>query len=94
MFNYILILFFAIGSIGPAVGMLSASYMHTKTTVSLCFIFGMSTLAFSYSSLKINALDLSPNYAASIMAIVNGVGCISGVLAHYFVGVLTTHVSS
>lgn len=67
--------------------------MPTSTAVSLCFIFGMSTLAFSYSSLKLNALDLSPNYAGSIMAVVNGAGCISGVLAPYFVGILTTHVS-
>ncbi|XP_065213447.1 sialin-like [Planococcus citri] len=86
-------MFTTISSVGPAIGMLCASYMATKTTVSLCFIFGMGTLAFSYSSLKINALDVSPNYAGSIMAVVNGVGCIAGVLAPYFVGLITTHRS-
>lgn len=47
-----------------------------------------------YSGMKVNALDLSPNYAASIMAIVNGIGAITGIVAPYLVGVLTPNVSN
>lgn len=44
-------------------------------------------------SLKVNALDLSPNYAGTLMALVGGIGAISGIITPYLVGVLTPNVS-
>jgi ACS family sodium-dependent inorganic phosphate cotransporter len=46
-----------------------------------------------YPGMKVNALDLSPNYAGTLMAIVNGIGSITGIITPYLVGVLTTNVS-
>lgn len=44
--------------------------------------------------MKVNPLDLSPNYAGSLMAVTNGIGAITGVAAPYLVGVMTPHVSN
>lgn len=44
--------------------------------------------------MKVNPLDLSPNYAGSIMAVTNGIGAITGVIAPYVVGVMTPNVRS
>lgn len=44
-------------------------------------------------SLKVNPLDLSPNFAGSLMAVVGCIGAISGIFAPQVVGLLTTHVS-
>lgn len=43
-------------------------------------------------SLKVNALDLSPNYAGTLMAIVGTIGCLSGVIAPYIVGIMVPNV--
>lgn len=43
-------------------------------------------------SLKVNALDLSPNFAGTLMAIVGTIGCLSGVIAPYIVGVMVPNV--
>lgn len=42
---------------------------------------------------RINNMDLSPNYAPTIIAIVNSIGSIMGILAPIIVGVLTPNVS-
>lgn len=45
-------------------------------------------------SLKVNALDLSPNFAGTLMAIVGTIGCMSGVIAPYIVGIMVPNVSA
>ena len=45
-----------------------------------------------YASMKINSLDLSPNYAGSIMGLANGIGALTGVAAPTFVGFMTPDV--
>lgn len=79
---------------GPSAGIICAAYVQSKIAVSLCLIGGMGCIALAFSSLRINALDLSPNYSGSIIALVNGIGCVSGMLTPYIVGLLTTHVST
>ncbi|CAB0032985.1 unnamed protein product [Trichogramma brassicae] len=41
--------------------------------------------------MKVNALDLSPNFSGTLMAIVNGVASITGMVTPYIVGVMTPH---
>lgn len=53
----------------------------------------MAFMGFFYPSLKVNALDLSPNYAGTLMAIVNGIGAISGIITPALIGYLTPNVS-
>ncbi|BET03033.1 sodium:phosphate symporter activity [Nesidiocoris tenuis] len=83
-------IFVTIASIGPAIGILSASYAGCdKVLVSLFFASGMGLMGAFVPSLKVNALDLSPNYAGTLMALVGGIGAISGMLTPSLVGFLT-----
>lgn len=54
----------------------------------------MGLMGAFYPGMKVNALDLSGNYAGTIMAIVNGIGAITGIIAPYLVGLLTPDVST
>lgn len=46
-----------------------------------------------YPGMKVNPLDLSPNYAGSLMALTNGIGAMTGVAAPWMVGYMTPNVS-
>lgn len=45
-----------------------------------------------YPGMKINPIDLSPNYAGSLMALSNGLGALTGIAAPAFVGIMTPDV--
>lgn len=82
-------IFVSIASIGPSVGIIAASYAGCdKVLTSVFFIFGMGTMGAFIPSLKVNALDLSPNFAGTLMALVGGIGAISGIFTPYLVGVI------
>ncbi|XP_075230609.1 putative inorganic phosphate cotransporter [Lycorma delicatula] len=82
-------LFTSIASFGPGLGVLAASYAGcNRILVMVLFTVGMSLMGFFYPSLKVNALDLSPNYAGTMMALVNGIGAISGIITPTLVGFL------
>ncbi|KAK9496798.1 hypothetical protein O3M35_012991 [Rhynocoris fuscipes] len=79
-----------LGAVGPAIGVILASYAGcNKAAVATLFTVGMGLMGFVYASLRVNSLDLSPNYSGTIMAIVNGLGSISGMVAPVLVGGLT-----
>ncbi|XP_069685198.1 putative inorganic phosphate cotransporter isoform X2 [Periplaneta americana] len=83
-------IFTTIASVGPAVGMIAASYAGCDRTAVVALItMGTALMGAFYPGMKVNALDLSPNYAGTLMAIVNGIGAISGIVTPYLVGVLT-----
>ena len=70
-----------------------ASYVGCdRAMATILFTVGMGLMGAAYCSLRVNALDLSPNYAGTIMALVNGAGCISGMLTPMFTGFLTPNV--
>jgi MFS transporter, ACS family, solute carrier family 17 (sodium-dependent inorganic phosphate cotransporter), other len=46
-----------------------------------------------YSSVKINAMDIAPNYAGTCSALANGIAAVSGIITPYLVGILTPDVS-
>lgn len=82
------------GAVGPAIGVLGASYVGcNRSMATVLFTIGMAFMGFCYCSLRVNALDLSPNFSGTIMAFVNGAGCISGMLTPFFTGLLTPNVS-
>ncbi|XP_014223187.2 putative inorganic phosphate cotransporter, partial [Trichogramma pretiosum] len=75
---------------GPAFCIIGASYIETnRVLVVALFVMGMLLMGSTYSSILVNGLDLSPNYAGTVMAIGNGLSAICGILTPYFVGVLT-----
>lgn len=45
-----------------------------------------------YPGMKVNTIDLSPNYAGSLMALTNGLGAITGIAAPTFVGFMIPNV--
>lgn len=57
------------------------------------FILTVGFMGNFYPGLKVNSLDLSPNYAGSLMALTNGAGALAGVAAPVFVGMMTPNVS-
>ncbi|KAL7294275.1 hypothetical protein TKK_0012290 [Trichogramma kaykai] len=80
-----------IASIGPGVFIVMASYTKCDKVLTVTmFILGVTLLGSGIPSLKVNALDLSPNYAGTVMAISNGAAACTGILTPYIVGVLTT----
>lgn len=74
--------------------MILASYSGCNTeSVVILFTTSMGLMGAFYPGMKVNALDLSGNFAGTIMAIVNGIGAITGIIAPYLVGLLTPDVS-
>lgn len=57
------------------------------------FTIAMGLMGTFYCGMKCNGLDLCPNYAGSLMAVVNGVGAISGIITPYLISALTPDVS-
>lgn len=83
-------LFTTTGSMGPAIFIIAASYAGCdRVTVVILFAIGMGFMGTYYPGMKVNSLDLTPNYAGTVMAIVNGIGAISGIITPYLVGILT-----
>ncbi|KAF9824589.1 hypothetical protein SFRURICE_004046, partial [Spodoptera frugiperda] len=82
--------FTTIASVGPGICMILASYSGCNTeAVVILFTASMGLMGAFYPGMKVNALDLSGKYAGTIMAIVNGIGAITGIIAPYLVGLLT-----
>lgn len=75
-------------------GIVAASYAECdKFWAVASFTAGMGLMGTFVPSLKVNALDLSPNYAGTLMAIVGTIGCLSGVVTPYIVGYMVPNVS-
>ncbi|XP_044758925.1 putative inorganic phosphate cotransporter isoform X2 [Coccinella septempunctata] len=79
-------------SVGPAIFLVLASYSGCDRVLSVSmFTIGMGFMGTFYCGMKVNALDLSPNFAGTLMAIVNGVGAITGIISPYIAGSLTAN---
>ncbi|XP_014220844.1 putative inorganic phosphate cotransporter isoform X1 [Trichogramma pretiosum] len=79
-----------IASIGPGIFIIGASYAGCdQMSVVVLFTIGMTLMGTFYPGMKVNALDLSPNFSGTLMAIVNGVASITGMVTPYIVGVMT-----
>lgn len=84
-----------LAGVPPAIFIVFASYAGCdKAHVIFWFILALGFMGNYYCSLKIHSLDLSPNYAGSISAIVNGAGSITGIVAPVFVGMMIPNVST
>lgn len=80
---------------GPAVFILAAAYSGCDRVQSVAmFTIGMGFMGTFYSGLKVNAIDLAPNFAGTIMSFVNGIGALTGIFVPYLIGILTEGVSS
>lgn len=81
------------GSVIPAICIVAASYAGcNKAMVVIWFTLAMTFMGNYYPGLRVNILDLSSNYAGSIMALGNGIAAGAGVAAPTFVGIMTPDV--
>ncbi|XP_032684299.1 putative inorganic phosphate cotransporter [Odontomachus brunneus] len=79
-----------IASLGPGIFIVAASYSKCDKVIAVVmFTIGMTLMGTFYPGMKVNGLDLTPNYSGTLMAIVNGIGAITGIITPYIVSVLT-----
>lgn len=45
-----------------------------------------------YAGNRVNVFDICPNYTASLLGLVNGLGAIAGIIAIFTTGILTPNV--
>lgn len=57
------------------------------------FVIAMAFVGMYFSHIKINSIDLSPNYAGILMALSNGIGSLFGVAGPAFAGYMTPNVN-
>ncbi|KAF5280927.1 hypothetical protein FQA39_LY17933 [Lamprigera yunnana] len=82
--------FTTIAALGPAIFIVGAGYSGCDRYLAVgLFTVAMGLMGTFYCGMKVNALDLSPNFAGTLMAIVNGMGAISGIITPYLIGALT-----
>ncbi|XP_001602071.1 putative inorganic phosphate cotransporter [Nasonia vitripennis] len=82
----------AISSLGPGCLLVAAMYAGCNVAAAITLItIGLTLTGSAVPGIKVNVLDLSPNYAGTLMGISNGIGAVTGVLAPYTVGVLATN---
>ncbi|XP_014232260.1 sialin-like [Trichogramma pretiosum] len=80
----------AVAAFGPGVFMVAVSYAGCDKILAVSFLtLGQSLLGCATFSVLANALDLGPNYAGTIMGLVNGISTLSGIFSPYLVGLLT-----
>lgn len=83
------------GAVIPGILLLGASYAGTnEALIVFLFSLGMGFMGLWYPGMKVNPLDLSPNYAATVMAISNAIGSAAGFAAPIIVSQLTQNVSN
>ncbi|XP_014280503.1 putative inorganic phosphate cotransporter isoform X2 [Halyomorpha halys] len=79
-----------VASVGPAIGIIAASYSGCdKTLATVFFVFGMTMMGSYIPGSKAITLDNSTNYAGIVTALVGTIGAISGIVTPYLIGVLT-----
>ncbi|KAK3915848.1 Putative inorganic phosphate cotransporter [Frankliniella fusca] len=86
--------FTTLASIIPALGIIGASYAGCDETLTVVlFTVGMGGMGAFYPGMRVNGLDLSKHYAGTVMALVNGLGAVSGMVSPILIGLLTPHSS-
>lgn len=93
-FYYIVFYFiFFLAAVVPAIMIVLASYAGCdRLLVVTWFTLAMGFMGTFYPGMKVNPLDLSPNYAGSLMAVTNGIGALAGVASPSFVGFMAPDV--
>ncbi|XP_030377865.1 putative inorganic phosphate cotransporter isoform X2 [Scaptodrosophila lebanonensis] len=83
-----------VAAVGPGLFMVVASYAGcNKLLVVGLLILCMFTMGPYYAGQKLSAIDLSPCYSGTIMAIANGLGSVSGIISPSIVGAMTPNHS-
>ncbi|KAL1129024.1 hypothetical protein AAG570_013556 [Ranatra chinensis] len=88
--NIVRKIFGTIGAVGPAIGILAASYSGcNKVLVTSFFIIGMGLMGAYIPSVTIIPMDMSPNYTGVLIGFSGCISSISGIFVPYIIGLLT-----
>jgi len=78
-------LFTTFAFVVPGLFLVWASFSGCNRTLAITlFTIAMGFMGAYYSGMKVNVIDIAPNYAGPLMAITNGVGSFSGIAAVSF----------
>ena len=82
-----------IGQVTPAVGLLGLSYLTGCNSESavMWLVISVGFNGASYSGYQCNHMELSPNYAGTLMGITNMIGNFAGFITPYVAGVLVNN---
>merc|ERR1712038_237532 len=81
-----------VGFIGPAIGLVGLCFIGcSKPLAVLCLCIAVGLNGATYSGWQVNHMDLSPNFAGTLMGITNTIANIFGCLAPMFVGKMTNN---
>lgn len=81
-------------SLIPSVCIVLASYSGCDHLIVIIFFTAaMGAMGTFYPGMKVNGLDLTPNYAGTLMGTTNGIGAVTGIIGPWMVGYLTPNVS-
>ncbi|XP_075973727.1 putative inorganic phosphate cotransporter [Anticarsia gemmatalis] len=84
------IIYTTIAATGPAICIILASYAGCdRTKAMVYFVVSMGLMGGFYGGMKVNALDLAPNYAGSLTSLVNTTSTFAGIITPYLIGSLT-----
>ncbi|KAJ2946187.1 hypothetical protein O0L34_g5121 [Tuta absoluta] len=79
-----------IAATGPAICIVGASYAGCDRNLAIaCFVLSMALMGGFYSGMKVNALDLAPNYAGSLTSLVNTTSTFAGIITPFLIGLMT-----
>jgi MFS transporter, ACS family, solute carrier family 17 (sodium-dependent inorganic phosphate cotransporter), other len=84
-------IFTSIGITGLAICFILASYSGCNHLLAILF-FSFAAGFVGLDNSRVNNMDLSPNYAPTIISIVNTCGSLMGILAPIIVGIFTPDV--
>ncbi|CAH0719423.1 unnamed protein product, partial [Brenthis ino] len=83
-------IFTTIASAGPAICIILASYSGCNKYAAMgYFILSMGLMGSYYSGMKVNCLDVAPNYTATLASLINTVSTSTGIITPYLMGLLT-----
>ena len=79
----------SIGQLIPALGLIGLSFVGCQPIWAIvCLIVSVGFNGASYSGFEVNQIELSPNYAGTLMGIGNMFGNMCGFIAPYVAGVI------
>ncbi|CAH2106482.1 unnamed protein product [Euphydryas editha] len=80
----------SIAGTGPAIFIILASYSGcNRNAAMVCFIISMGLMGAYYSGMKVNVLEVAPNYAGTLTSFINTVSTLAGIITPYLTGLLT-----
>lgn len=85
---------FAAGLVPPILLVIISNAECNRTAFITLIILAAIFRAAYFPGMRVNILDLAPNYAGALMAYINGVGCIGSIIFSGIAGIILTNVST